>query len=89
MALSVHTRAPAASQLDVQALQEPAQSTSDAGQPVASPQIWQVQLLVETPFTVDELVLLLLQLYGHRLVSPVMAQPLSPQTPLPSAHWHC
>ena len=72
----------------MQALQEPAQSTSDTGQPVASPQFRQVQVVVKTPFENDELWPVLLQLSGHRSVSPVMAQPLSPQTPLPSAHVH-
>ena len=53
-------------------------------QPVASPQLRQVHVVVSTPFENDELWLVLLQLSGHRSVSPVMAQPLLPQTPLPS-----
>ena len=48
-------------------------------QPVASPQLRQVHVVVSTPFENDELWLVLLQLSGHRSVSPVMAPPVVPQ----------
>eukprot|EP01043_Picozoa_sp_COSAG02_P092956 COSAG02_NODE_29513_length_567_cov_154.256410_2_plen_60_part_01 len=54
------------------------------GQPVAAPQPlhvhWYSPLL---NMRKEEL-----QLSGHWFVSPVIAQPLSPQTPLSSAHVH-